>query len=117
MCPVLLRALNDGHDVLMRHIEAGAQRLIAAGDGDEHGVVAEALKGAGAHDVGVARLHVRVQPVEFRIVRQAVVGVVDGLAADGGGQARQRALTVKIGKIVLAGKVVGNRSHCILSSR
>ena len=104
MRPVLLCALNNGNDVLMRHVEAGAQRNVAAGDGDEHGVVADALKRAHAHDVGVACLDVRVQLVELRVVRPAVVKVVDGLAPDGGGQARGRALAVQVGIIALQGK-------------
>jgi len=45
----------------MGHVKAGAQRFVAAGNGDEHGVVAEPLKDARAHDVGIARLHVRVE--------------------------------------------------------
>ena len=119
MRPVLLCALNNGNDVLMRHVEAGAQRSVAAGDGDEHGVVADALKRAHAHDVGVAFLDVRVQLVELRVVRLAVVKVVNGLAPDGGGQARGRALAVQVGIIALQGKEIGHffLYHAILSSR
>ena len=119
MRPVLLCALNNGNDVLMRHVEAGAQRSIAAGDGDEHGVVADALKRAHTHDVGVACLDVRVQLVELRVVRLAVVKVVDGLAPDGGGQARGRVLAVQVGIIALQGKKIGHffLYHAILSSR
>ena len=119
MRPVLLCALNNGNDVLMRHVEAGAQRSVAAGDGDEHGVVADALKRAHAHDVGVACLDVRVQLVELRVVRPTVVKVVDGLAPDGGGQARSRALAVQVGIIALQGKKIGHffLYHAILSSR
>ena len=119
MRPVLLCALNNGNDILMRHVEAGAQRSVAAGDGDEHGVVADALKRAHAHDVGVACLDVRVQLVELRVVRPAVVKVVDGLALDGGGQARGRALAVQVGIIALQGKKIGHffLYHAILSSR
>ena len=92
--PVLLCALNNGNDVLMRHVEAGAQRSVAAGDGDEHGVVAEPLKGSCAHDVGIACLHVRVELVKLAIVGQTVVGIVDGSALDCLRKTRDRALGV-----------------------
>ena len=82
-------------------------------------VVADALKRAHAHDVGVACLDVRVQLVELRVVRPAVVKVVDGLAPDGGGQARGRALAVQVRIIALQGKKIGHffLYHAILSSR
>ena len=82
-------------------------------------MVADALKRAHAHDVGVACLDVRVQLVELRVVRPAVVKVVDGLAPDGGGQARGRALAVQVGIIALQGKKIGHffLYHAILSSR
>ena len=92
--PVLLRALDHRHHVLMGHVKAGAQRFVAAGDGDEHGVVAEPLKGSCAHDVGIARLHVRVELVKLAIVGQTVVGIVDGSALDCLRKTRDRALGV-----------------------
>ena len=92
--PVLLRALDHRHHILMGHVKAGAQRFVAAGDGDEHGVVAEPLKDARAHDVGIARLHVRVELVKLAIVGQTVVGIVDGSALDRLRKTRDRALGV-----------------------
>ena len=92
--PVLLRALDHRHHVLMGHIQAGTQRFVAAGDGDEHGVVAEPLKDSCAHDVGIARRHVRVELVKLAIVGQTVVGIVDGSALDRLRKTRDRALGV-----------------------
>ena len=92
--PVLLRALDHRHHVLMGHVKAGAQRFVAAGDGDEHGVVAEPLKDARAHDMGIACLHVRVELVKLAIVGQTVVGIVDGSALDCLRKTRDRALGV-----------------------
>lgn len=70
-------------------------------------------------DTKLACLDVRVQLVELRVVRPAVVKVVDGLAPDGGGQARGRALAVQVGIIALQGKEIGHffLYHAILSSR
>ena len=116
--PVLLRALDHRHHVLMGHIQAGAQRFVAAGDGDEHGVVAEPLKDARAHDMGIARLHVRVELVKLAIVGQTVVGIVDGSALDRLRKTRDRALCVEVGIIALEGKEIGDLlRHAILSSR
>ena len=102
----------------MGHVKAGTQRFVAAGDGDEHGVVADALKRAHAHDVGVACLDVRVQLVELRVVRQTVVGIVDGSALDRLRKTRDRALGVEVGIIALEGKEIADLlRHAILSSR
>ena len=78
----------------MGHVKAGAQRFVAAVEGDEHGMVVEPLKGSCAHDVGIARLHVRVELVKLAIVGQTVVGIVDGSALDCLRKTRDRALGV-----------------------
>ena len=116
--PVLLRALDHRHHVLMGHVKAGTQRFVAAGDGDEHGVVAEPLKDARAHDMGIACLHVRVELVKLAIVGQTVVGIVDGSALDRLRKTRDRALGVEVGIIALEGKEIADLlRHAILSSR
>ena len=78
----------------MGHVKAGAQRFVAAVEGDEHGMVAEPLKGSRAHDMGIACLHVRVKLVKLAIVGQTVVGIVDGSALDRLRKTRDRALGV-----------------------
>ena len=101
----------------MRHIKAGTQRFVAAGNGNEHSVMAEPFKASGAHDVGIAGLHVRMELVKFGIVSLTVVGIVDGFALDRLRQTRDNAAGVQIGIVCLAGKKVGNGFHAFLSSR
>ena len=71
-------------------------------------MVADDLKGAGGHDVRVAILDELVELVEFRLICQAVVFVIDGLAADGLAKAVNGPLQVEIRIILLVGKIFGN---------
>ena len=83
-----------------------------------HPEVAEPLKDARAHDMGIARLHVRVELVKLAIVGQTVVGIVDGSALDRLRKTRDRALGVEVGIIALEGKEIADLlRHAILSSK
>ena len=115
--PVLLRALHHRHHVLVGHVQAGPQAGIGAGNGDEDRVVADPLKAAGRHNVGVAGVHQGVELIKFSIVREAMIRVIDGFALDGLRKAGHHPLPVKIRVVCLPGKKIRYCFHVILSSR
>ena len=115
--PVLLRTLHHRHHVLVGHVQAGPQAGIGAGNGDEDRVVADPLKAAGRHNVGVAGVHQCVELIKFSIVRQAVVRVIDRFTLDCLGQVGHRPLPVKVRVVRLPGEKIRYSFHAILSSR
>ena len=115
--PVVLCALHHRHHVLVGHEQARPQGWVAAGQGDEQAVVADDLKGAGGHDVGIAFPDEGVELVELAEVGEAVVRAIDGTALDGPAQPLRGAGAVQVGKIVFVGKKVQNVFHTPLSSR
>ena len=79
--------------------------------------MADDLKGAGGHDVGIAFPDEGVELVELAEVGEAVVRAIDGTALDGPAQPLRGAGAVQVGKIVFVGKKVQNVFHTPLSSR
>ena len=117
MGPVVLRALHHRHHILVGHEQAGPQGSVVSGQGDEQAVVADDLKGAGGHDMGIAFPDEGVELVELAEVGEAVVRAIDGTALDGPAQPLRGAGAVQVGKIVFVGKKVQNVFHTPLSSR
>ena len=114
--PVLFRSGHHRHHILVRHVKAGEQALIRAGDGDQHRV-ADAFKAPGFHHRGEAFFHQLLQGVKFPKVRQAVVGKIYRSALNCPGEVLCCSLCAEICIPVLSGKKRCYRSHASLSSR